>query len=651
MLPLTIYTLLTFYSIACLGFGWLLWRLLGGSLSTPPGGYPVSALLGTFFLLGQGALAAWWALWALTGAFTPLLVLLTVGLAFLTGLGTLFWTRGEWLPHLAAVWKDHRADTWTWKIVTLLVVVTYVGGLGCVGRPLFDDAKAFYMALPKVIAASHRLVPLPGYEDFTQIGLQGELHFAALMVLGSPDAAKMFTWVTGLAVGLMLWALNLDFGLQRRGRWLVQAMVVTSSAVVLLWGDGKVDLIAAGMGLAAFYWALKIGSSGPLAFRLTGLLTGWTLVAKLSYLQMLPALGLVILWRFWRSEDNAGELRDISGWRSYLFPVFTSGLRLSAWMTLALLPHFIKNYLLYGQPFLPFGASSTGWLDQTWFNPDTTRRILLTYPLALVYGQYAMQYGNLSPLTLGLAPLLLFVPRPQKWLTSPLVVVTGAALTGLVAYALLRPSVMAPRYFLATLLLLFPAVAKGAEHIVQNKKHYPALARGVEIMVLIILISSFMIYLRPVFSPASTSDYFWGHQDECGRDGSACRAMVKVNQEARPGDRVLLWTYTRYWLRPDLLQCLSAAKDQVCYQQETLENKWKCLFERGFRYIIMDRDTHGGMEKSLSVASPPAGVRLTKVFDQDSMVVWRADYDWPLKDVQVWCRETEPPAWSPVTKK
>jgi len=86
-----------------------------------------------------------------------------------------------------------RADCCVVSVMVYLFSATLAG-----------DGAAFYMVLGKIIAYSHRLVPMPGYERFTMIGLQGELHFAALMVLHSPEAAKLFSWPTISMAGIVL---------------------------------------------------------------------------------------------------------------------------------------------------------------------------------------------------------------------------------------------------------------------------------------------------------------------------------------------------------------------------------------------------------------------------------------------------------------
>ncbi len=80
-----------------------------------------------------------------------------------------------------------------------------------------------------------------------------------------------------------------------------------------------------------------------------------------------------------------------------------------------LIPHFIKNALLFGEPFAPFltlHGQASHITSQRWFSPETTAEIVAVYPLALVFGRYPMMGGTLSPLLLMVAPLVIFLPQP-----------------------------------------------------------------------------------------------------------------------------------------------------------------------------------------------------------------------------------------------
>ena len=84
----------------------------------------------------------------------------------------------------------------------------------------------------------------------------------------------------------------------RRGQWIALTMLFTSSAIIWLSGDGKTDLFAVAFGFAAIYWGMQLRhGSWWMAFWLTGLFSGFAIVAKFSYLPvMAPAIFLLVLW-------------------------------------------------------------------------------------------------------------------------------------------------------------------------------------------------------------------------------------------------------------------------------------------------------------------------------------------------------------------
>jgi hypothetical protein len=151
-------------------------------------------MLATAFIFGQGIIASLWLLLALIGWFSPLIV---AGISLVCVLGGLFLSRLLFMAfgrQVLSIWRELGSDSWGWQGIAGLTALLCLAWVTSIGRPFYGDATAFYMALPKVIAASHRLVPLPGYEGYTNIGLQGELHYSVFMMLNSPDAARLFVW-------------------------------------------------------------------------------------------------------------------------------------------------------------------------------------------------------------------------------------------------------------------------------------------------------------------------------------------------------------------------------------------------------------------------------------------------------------------------
>ncbi len=81
---------------------------------------------------------------------------------------------------------------------------------------------------------------------------------------------------------------------------LTLSSVFTSSAVIWLSGDGKVDLFGMALGLAAYYWAVQIRyEQTKIPLFLTGIFSGLSIVAKLSYaVVMIPSIALLVLWGY-----------------------------------------------------------------------------------------------------------------------------------------------------------------------------------------------------------------------------------------------------------------------------------------------------------------------------------------------------------------
>lgn len=609
------------YTLACLGAGTVALKLLAGKTDWLS---RISALtiLATEFILGQGLLASLWLLLALAGWFSIEVVGILCFLFIASGL----YFGHDLFSHLrrqtASIWHEFRQDTWVWQLIASLTVVLWLLWGSSLGRPLLGDGAIFYMPLAKTIAYSQRILPLIGWEEFTSIGLQGELHFAALMSLHSPEAAKLFSWPTITMAAIMLAALGRVTGMGRRGQWLTLSMLFSSSAVIWLSGDGKVDLFGAALGLAACYWAVQIRHNRTwMTLFLTGLFSGFSIVAKMSYMLILaPTIALLVLWGY------ECELRNKAQWRLTLAPLAGGCMIVLAGLMLAFIPHFIKNGLLFDNPLAPLGFGDSGWLKQIWHGAETSRRIALSYPLAITYGSYWAQYGNMSPLILAFLPLMFYLPRPRSLFSSPLSVLTLLALMGMIIWVIFNPSIVAPRYILALLSLFILLPARAAEYASRNDRPPRLMAVWIPAFTLIILVSTGLFFLGDVFVPDRTFQYLTGEMGECGRDGENCSAMNKINRKADLGDRVYLATYHRYWLRGDLLQCTLNRRDQAA-RPAAGEEFWLEFYQDGFEFLLLDRDSYAFIVPRLDLEHLPDWVHVTLIEQTDPLYTYQVRFD------------------------
>jgi hypothetical protein len=575
------------YALACLALGAAVLRVLLPPQATS-GGVHSLGRSSSAFILGQGVLTQALVLAGLVLDFTSTLVWAAVALSVMLGAVAL---RAELKPLVIAI-GDARAGwrsetSYAWKATALFSgMLLVLWGCAALVYPPMGDGEAFYFVYGKFIAAGGKLAPLTGnYEPFSTIGLLGEVHFAALMSIAGASAAKLFVWLIACAACMALWEIGRTCGLGPRGRLVTVVLTLTSSTFVLYIPDGKVDLFAAALGLGAYYWALQPANSlAPLAAsRLSGLFAGLACVAKFSYIPVL-APGLLLLFLLKRSDP---------GIRSRLLPLAN----LALFAGLALLPHLTKNTVFFGEPLAPFvtASSERAWLNQVWFGPEATAWIVKTYPLALVFGQYPMQGGTLSFAWLALLPLAFLLPRSCYSLGGPLGQATAAGLLGLVLWVSFRPSVIAPRYILAPLLLLFLPVGKVAE--TPFGSHTRLLEHAALACLLVACLTNVLSEGRALRDGIA---FARGRLPPCYRASIYCAELARVNDVARPGERAFLLLYHSYWLRPDLLLCRNTHAEGLAVKAATsAEDAWSKLAAAGLSLLVVDRTSHAADFKRL----------------------------------------------------
>lgn len=634
--------ILAFYSLGCLSFGALMMRLIAPRAWKLEGESALTVAT-IYFLLGLAILGGIWIVIALLGWLSPWVVGGVSAFSIVLSWRAVASLANRLYADLRTLGSLVRSDPWPWKILVVAVVVLiFLAGIASM-LPPSSDAAAFYMPIAKVTAASHRLLPLRGeFEGFSRIGLLGEMHYASLIGLGSLTAAKELTWLVGLATAIMVAAVSSKVGLRRKGQWIAAIIVLTSTAVSFIIVNGKVDLFASSLGSAAFFWVLqwnRYEEKHPL--KLTGLFTGVSVIAKLPYAAALaPAILVLVLWRLASSQVEARP--DKPAWVQFGGAIILLGL----WMAPMAIPHILKNGLLFGEPFAPFIVAPGHYtLLQSWFSPEVTRILVLTYPFALVLGYNPMQAGHLSPLMLAFLPLSFLLDKPRRWLASPTVQLTLSALVGIIVWLLINPSILAPRFLLATLFMFVPVLAKGAE-AVMGSNGTRLLAVGAYAALIAAL--SFSLVTVGVYSSQAVK-YATGVLGPCEFERANCRAMSALSQDAALGDRIFLAEAHTIWLRSDLMQCISErAELGATLDAPTTKDRWAYLVDRGFRYIAINPTSYAEFIDALDFNQAPEWIEISELFEEGSYKVYRISSTDPGRQPSMECRQADPPAWNVV---
>ncbi len=591
----------TAHALACVGAGRALQRAIEARHTNGSASPATDAWIGlaTQFLSGVAVFNAVLIVLGLLGWLRPLPVAVVQCVGWLA---LITWrpAAGSFVAAARAPFDGIRRMNWPLRVLAFVVMLFFIFlGMAALAMPPAGDAEAFYLAYAKIMASSGVLEPMRGaYETFSSIGLPAELHFAVLMGWQGTPAAKFFVWPVALACGVFLAGIVGLCGGGVVARCVSWIILVSSSSFALYVYDGKVDLFAAAFGLAALYWLLQSPRDGASrsAWVWAGWMAGNATVAKFSYLITLGvAMVILLVWQHRsRHEAQPFDLREI--WRATSL--------LSACAVIAWLPQLLKNGVLYGAPLAPFlGMGETGaWLNQVWHSPETTRQILLTYPWALVFGAYPMQGGGVSALLLVLPPLAWMVlrrPRVRAGLpNSMLAAVTAAALLSTVAWMAIRPSVLAPRYILATLLLFAPFAALVAEAALIDRRWW---LRAVTLLLLVLGVRAAFNEVRP--GPTAMLLWAVGQKDRCLKASESCAPLSALAIEGRPGERVMLAGYYGFWLRADQLQCRDSMAEQDHAREAT--DALAVLQAGGFRYAVIERSSHGWLEDKLREAAPP----------------------------------------------
>jgi hypothetical protein len=627
-----IYLIITIiYSASCICLGMV---ILSFFLSGKDWWHKQSQLtvFATSFLFGQGILANIWIIAGLFGVFTSVLIWVIITLILAAYLFRFKFRNPVSATDIFILTKTIKEQTLSWKFISILLV--FLGillAIKSVVLPPTGDAEAFYMVLPKILVDSHHLFPQPNFNSFSQIGLSGEMHFAALISLASPYAAKFFVWIDALALTAMLLAICSTIGCTLKGKITAIVILLTSTTVTAYIFDGKVDLFGAAFGLAAYYWILQTRSNeGRVPYILTGIFLSFAMIAKFSNIPVIiPGVLLILIWNTNISKRKAKEsVIEFSG----------NLMIIGFFAAILIIPHLIKNLVLFNEPFAPFyffKAHGTKWIEQAWYSPETTKYILKTYPLALVFGRYPMQGGTISALIFAFMPLFLILPEWAALKERKLLQIIASALLGVGLWMIIRPSVLAPRYILSTLLLFIPVAAWIVEKIFEREKLMLLKFSVTLSMIIFLILTCYQLQVRNTLAGA----YHW--LKDKSYDYEAKGGIAFLNTNAHRGDRIFFEGYYTYYLRSDLLQCINNPEEK-----EVNELDMNYLYDHGYKYFISDTSIDRKTKEFIQSEDSRSWLTVAKVYDDYYNTIYHIISNDSTKMPAYYCKQCNPPVWS-----
>lgn len=103
------------------------------------------------------------------------------------------------------------------------------------------DSVAFYFSDAKITALTG-ISQSYAHDLFVVSSFHAGVSYSALILTFGDQAARMFSWVNGLVIIIFALALGEQFGLSKSSKRILLALLMTTTAFIDLFGDGKIDL-------------------------------------------------------------------------------------------------------------------------------------------------------------------------------------------------------------------------------------------------------------------------------------------------------------------------------------------------------------------------------------------------------------------------
>ena len=531
----------------------------------------------TAFLLGQMIYSVLYLTCMVLYRLTPRLVVVTLVPALLVSAPRVRgWLRaGLPVRPLADV---HGSDMVILTLSIIVIAVTLLYSASILGY----DAVVQYFTQPKLLADTQTAAIAYPRDPFLVSSLHSEILYTGLIQTFGDQAARLLSWVNGLAILLMGLAIGKMVGLTLKARIWFVALMLTSTAYVDLLGDGKVELISTAPIMATAYWMLRsLKTPTRVISLLIGCLSGFAMIARPYNIILVPVFAGI----FYAVHFITRKRSERQEWRPY----FSTGL----WVLPPLLAlgafHLWQNWLWAGSPVAPLlAAANLGTSSWQW---QIDLRLLnlyrLLYPLAATFANSPQSLGLVTPFVVGALPFLLEGRVRTELRQQPAVLWLAlcAAITA-VAWLVISFTVLEIRYVFFAWALVFLFAAQLIDIVVDRLRMRAA-----------ILLTPLVIFSL-VYMGVRTVIIALGSYSPVDRTGQAhcyffdlCTFMEPLNTAAAPGARVLVFNAYRYYLRPDLFTCSSRAQEYstlVRLAKEKSPDFWVEVYREGFRYITYE---------------------------------------------------------------
>ena len=527
-------------------------------------------------------------------------------------------------------------------IALLLAALAVALSVGYSAAQISYDATSLYFSDAKLSALTHSI----GYfiqDPFVASIFLAGINYAAIIQVFGDQAARLYSWASGLAIIALALATAEALEVPKRARMILLGMIVSSTAIFDLLGDGKIDLAATAPALAAVYWILRRPAGTRREHLLIGFLAGMAMAARPFNILLMPTIILFVILQdtMFATEAPPGKrfsnLFGAAIWIAIGASPWLAYILVTNWIIVGDPIAFIKSFLRLQSGAYPLSFPA----DRVWANR-------LLYPFSITYINHGQSLGNISPLFLGLLPLGLWGPiRRRTGLSKRLRLAIFAAVGTLLVWLVVSSMVFEIRYIIFLWVLLFMPVAVWAAAALEAPDALmQALVRPAVVTMLLFVIVRTVYVSLDTYSPVD-------------RHGNAhcyyfekCAIVQTVNQIAQPGERLLMLNAFRYYLRQDLFACSTGSTEYQSLQRLSRTDSlrfWTEAYREGNTLLVFQEDYvlgHLYLGMLPSPVNAPPWLHLEPIAGKpgDELVIYRMTATNPPVRIEKRCVNT-PDGW------
>ena len=463
------------------------------------------------------------------------------------------------------------------KLVLSLCVILLAFYSKILIQELTPDALVYYYAQAKLIAGLHHYASI---HTFSFLGdhypFFGEMLFAASYLFGGDligqFSSKLICFSALLFSLVLMYRAASAIGLSRLYSSITVLILLTSRAIIISQLSGKAELFSLLASLSAMYILLTLEKERNIrSVSLAGLCVAFSILAKCSLLLQAPIIAAILYLakRFPLRRTHRMEIVAAIG----------------AIAICLLLGWTLKNIVVANEPFAPFyylhDKQHYGVIQEL-NNPEATRQILFTYPLALVFGDYLGQEGGISPIVcLGYLFVCVALCSKQAalWTREATALAIGVVLS-ILSWISFNPSIFGPRYMYAVVVALVLSIGPGFDFMITNSTYHIS---RISTAVFMAVVSVLLILYLNTFSFNYAIHY--PHSYRSLNDTGFIEAANVINGDSRTDITVRLLSSFFEPFNIAVLSSFKTLQEDIDYSKVSKNDFWHLALTKKIDYI------------------------------------------------------------------